>query len=126
MIVTRPVIEASVGGLMAVAILLSNAADIVQQTVTGPSVIFGVDTVWQWGLVLAAGAIVWRAAKLVGSVEAALARFADKLDTHSATQARVDADLLVRIEAGEVKWREWEPVLIEMRVRHIDHRDRGL
>lgn len=121
--VVRPIVEASVAGLLAVGVFVDNAVDIYQQA-TGPGVIFGAEAAWQWGLVVVAGGLLWRASSLVSRIDSTLSNFADKNEAAAKRQSEIDGRLIERIEANEKRWRNWEPVLIEWKIRSkIEKRD---
>lgn len=124
MTVVRPVVEASVAGLVGLGVAVDNVVDIAQQAM-GPGVVFGAEAAWQWALVISAGVLVWRAGALVRGVEGTLQNFAEKQADTIQAQRLVDERLMERIEANEKKWRKWEPTLIEWEIRARVIKEKG-
>lgn len=116
--VVRASTEVMAGAFLAVGVLLEAAVSIKSQIeVMGPSAIFGSNAVWQWGLVLTAGILIFKAGSIVQSMKAIEKRSEERQLERDKLQAEVNRGIMRRIDSLELWRSQTDSVLMEFRVR---------
>lgn len=114
----RPVVEASFGAFLVLGATVNEVVGLAQGVMTDPAVVFSMDSIVNWGLMITGGTILWKASAMIRGLEASQKEAAIAVKEAARQAAANISDLERRISENERKWRYWEPTIIRMAERY--------